>query len=103
MALPRSISQQTLDTDACGKQIGCELLQQEEDGRNRPVGFWSRTSSDKEKKRPMTHRECLVDILDVTLLSNNLEETRFTTQTEYEGLRYILTMAGGTANLSVGD
>lgn len=47
LALPRAKGWYRPNTDVCDKQIGCVLLQEQEEGRNRAVGYWSRTLNDK--------------------------------------------------------
>ena len=50
LTLPKANRPLILDTDACDLQLGCVLLQQQEDSKTwLPLGFWSRTLSSAEK------------------------------------------------------
>lgn len=43
LSLPGYNGQYTLDVDACNKQIGCVLLQEQKDQKeSRPTRYWSR-------------------------------------------------------------
>ena len=81
LALPKAEGKYTVDTDACDLQVGCVLLQEQEDGTNRPVGYWSRTLTKPEKAYTVTERECLAVVWAVLLLRPYLEGARFTVRT----------------------
>lgn len=53
-SLPRSTGLFTLDRDACDKNRICTFLQVQEDGRNRYVGYLSKTLNGKEQELPTT-------------------------------------------------
>lgn len=96
LVISRTKDQYTLDTNACDKQIGVVLLQKQEDGNNRSIGYWPRTLNEKEQKLVKTHRECLAVIWTLTHLRLCLEGTRFTIPTDHEALRWILSMTEAT-------
>lgn len=48
LTLPRREGNFTVDTNACGKQVGCLLPQQHADGIPKPIGYWSRSRNDAE-------------------------------------------------------
>lgn len=81
LALFNSTAQMSLDTDVCDKQCNavacCVLLQKQEDETTLPIGYWSRTFSDSEKKFDFTERECLAIVQFVLILHSYEEETRF--------------------------
>lgn len=57
--VPRANGQYTIDTDACDTQAGSVLLQIQDDGSHRLIGYCSRALSDSERKLATTHTECL--------------------------------------------
>lgn len=59
LALPRFQGRYIIDTDACDKQIGCILLQQQSDGHDEPISYWSRSLNAMEGAYEAIHRECL--------------------------------------------
>lgn len=87
LALARTDGHFTIDTDACDTQIGCVLLQRPPDDTNRPIGYWSRTLSDPEKKLSTTHRECLAVVWAVLLLRPCPDGSQFTVRTDHEVLK----------------
>lgn len=58
----------TLKVNVSYKQLGCELLHEVEDGRNRPVRYWPRSLNDKEGQLTTTLREFLAVIWAVAVL-----------------------------------
>lgn len=62
LTVPKRQLQLTLDKKVCDRQIRCVLLQKQEDGKDRPVGYWKSTLSKPEKKLDTTHQK-RVDIL----------------------------------------
>jgi Reverse transcriptase (RNA-dependent DNA polymerase)/RNase H-like domain found in reverse transcriptase len=48
LVLPRPGARMILETDASNAQLGVQLLQEEEDKKVRPVGFWSRQCNKAE-------------------------------------------------------
>lgn len=57
LPLARATSQYTVDTDACNSQVACVLLQQQEDGIAKSIGYWSRTLTSAEQKLTTTDKE----------------------------------------------
>ncbi len=49
LCLPRADLPGSVDTHACDCQIGCALMQEQEDGTRHPISFWSRSLSPEEK------------------------------------------------------
>jgi RNase H-like domain found in reverse transcriptase len=58
LALPRIEGAFTLDTDASDNQLGCCLLQEQPDGTQKPIGYWSRGLTSYEKNYSTTEKEC---------------------------------------------
>ena len=59
LALPRYGRKYTLDTDACGHQVGCALLQEQPEGDTRTMGYWSRALTEVERNYTTTEKKCL--------------------------------------------
>ena len=80
LTLPRIGRRYTIDTDACNVQIGCVLLQDQEDEKptRKPIGYWSRTLFQAEQGYHTTERECLAVVWAVLLLRPYLEGADFT-------------------------
>lgn len=49
----------TLDTNPCDKQIGCVILEKQEDRGNRLFAYRSQTLNDQEEKLATKYRDCL--------------------------------------------
>lgn len=98
LAIPRSEGLHWRGTNYCDKQIGCVLLHEQEDGSNRPVGYWSYSSYDKEKPLAATQRKYLTAVQVVTLLRPYLKRARFVFLTNHKALRRISTTAEAIEN-----
>lgn len=68
LAPPRTIGQYTVDTNEYNSIVGCLLLQKQEDGTSRPIGYWSRTLTSAKQKLGITHKELLAVVVTVLLL-----------------------------------
>jgi len=99
LALPRAGYPYTLDTDACDHQVGCVLMQEQEDGTLRPVGYWSRSLTKAEKNYSTTEKECLAIVWAVLALRPYLEGVRFTLRTDHSALRWILNLSDASGRL----
>ena len=58
LTLPRYVLKCTLDTDACGNQAGCALLQEQTEGGIRPIRYWIRALTYAERNYTTTEKEC---------------------------------------------
>ena len=58
LTLPLYGKNYTLDTDACGHQLGCALLQEQPEGGSLPIGHWSRALTDAERNCTTTKKKC---------------------------------------------
>jgi len=100
LALPRSGLPMTVETDACDKQVGCVLLQDQPDGQPmKPLGYWSRSLNKAERNYNTTQRECLAVVWAVLMLRPYLYGTRFTLRTDHESLRWILNLSDASGKL----
>ncbi len=78
----------TIDVDASKSQLGCALLQEQEDGTLMPIGYWSRTLIPAELNYSTTERECRGAVCAVLHLRPYLERTRFTERTDHHVLEW---------------
>lgn len=92
LALPKRDGQFVLETEACGNQVGCALLQQQPDGHFLPVGYFSRVLTPAEKNYSTTERECLAVVWACFLLRPYLEGEEFLIRTDHGSLRWLLSM-----------
>ena len=99
LALPTAGKPYVLDTDACDYQVGCVLLQEQDDGTNRPVGYWSRSLSKAEKNYSTTEKECLAIVWAALTLRPYLEGQRFTLRTDHDSLRWIMNLSDASGRL----
>lgn len=49
----------SVDNDACDKQIGCAIFQEDEESVRHPSDFWSKKLMSAEKNYSASDRECL--------------------------------------------
>lgn len=76
------------------------MLQEQPDGLNRPVGYWSRTLYDAEGKLSTTHKECLAIVWVVLLLRSYLDSSRFAIRTDHEANKWLLTTSNAFGKLA---
>ena len=89
LALPKPGLPYVLDTDANDIQVGCVLQQRHLDDSLHPIGYFSRTLNETERKYDTTEKECLGIIWAVLLLRPYLEMERFTLRTDHEALKWL--------------
>ncbi len=80
--------------------LGCALLQEQEDGNLLPVGHWSRTLSQAERNYSATERECLGVVWSILHLRPYLERTRFTVRTDHHALKWALFVSNAEGRLA---
>jgi RNase H-like domain found in reverse transcriptase/Reverse transcriptase (RNA-dependent DNA polymerase) len=93
LSLPRTEVRLCLDTNASDGQLGCFLLQDQPDGKQLPLGFWSRTLNSAERNYSTTEKECLAIVWAVTHLRPYLEGTEFTVRTDHHALRWVMNIS----------
>ena len=100
LALPKAGRNYRLDTDASDYQLGCTLLQAQEDDVWHPVGYWSKLLNEKERRYSPTNRECYAIVWAMRTLRPYLEGVRFKVRTGHAALRWILTITESTGRLT---
>lgn len=68
LALPRASGLNTVDIDACNKQLGFLLLQEQPEGSAVPIDYWLGALNDIENKPATTHKEFLAVAWVILLL-----------------------------------
>ena len=100
LALPRVSKPYVIETDASNYQIGCALLQEQDDGHFHPVGYWSRTLTKAERNYSPTEKECLAVVWSITSLRPYIEGTRFTVRSDHDSLRWLMNLTESSGRLT---
>lgn len=100
LALPRPTGHYIVDTDASATQVGCVLLQEQEDRAYKPVRYWSRVLTSSERNYSTTERKCLAVIWALFLLRPYLQGTRLVVRTDRTALKWMLHMDGAHGRLA---
>lgn len=90
----------TLDKDAYNVQLGCVLLQEKPVDTTQPIQYWSRLSTDAEKRYDTTQSVLPCDSIGHLLLRPYLQNYRFTIGTDHEALKWILNQVNFTGRLT---
>jgi hypothetical protein len=89
LALPRKEGRYIVEADASASQLGAQLLQEQEDGSYRPLGYWSRQCNAAERNYSPTEREALAIVWAVKLCRPYLERTKFLVRSDHQALRWL--------------
>ena len=92
-----------IDTDASKYQLGAALLQQqdEEDPKDwNPIGFYSKTLNETEQRYSTTELECYAVVWSVLYLRPYIEGTHFKVRTDYEALKWLMTLTDPSGRLT---
>ena len=100
LQLPNPDLEFSVDTDASAYQVGCALFQNGPDGIRHPVGFWSRSLDERERKYSAGEREALAIIFAVKLLHPYLWGKHFKVYTDHQALRWVFSLDDPTGRLS---
>ena len=100
LTLPREGKPYTIDTDASSYQLGCALLQEQDDKSLQPVGYWSYSLNDTERNYSATERECYSVVWSVTTLRPYVEGTKFSIRTDHDALRWLMSLTESTGRLT---
>lgn len=100
LAVPRHGYKYTLDTDACSYQVGCALLQDQSNGDRLPIGYWSLTFTDAERRYTTNEKECFAVIWSILVLRPHLYGATLNLRTYHEVLRCALNLADSPGRLA---
>jgi RNase H-like domain found in reverse transcriptase len=100
LALPRIEEAFTLDTDASDHQLGCCLLQEQPDGTQKPIGYWSRGLTSAEKIYSTTEKECLEIVWAILHWRPYLEGQKFIIRTDHHSLQWVLNLSDAKGRLA---
>ena len=89
-----------LNTDACAYQVGCCLLQEQENKTWHPIGYFSRSLTDAERNYSASERECLAVVWCVFMLRPYLLGTQFTVRTDHHAPRWLLNLTDVSGRLA---
>lgn len=97
---PRHCRPYVLDTDACESQVGCGLMQADDDKPLRRVGYWRKTLCHVERNYNTIERECLPIVWAVLLLWIYSKHARFLIRSNYSALCWVLNFTTETDRLA---
>ena len=101
IGLPKTKKAYMIDTDASAYQLGAMLLQKQDETKNKwtPIGYWSKTLTDKERNYSTTERECYSVVWAVNTLRPYLEDETFTVRTYQGAQRWLMTLTDSSGRL----
>ena len=100
LCLPKLGKRYILDTDASAYQLGCVLLQEQDDNEFRPVGYWSYSLNPAERNYSATERECYAVVWAITSLRPYIEGTKFNVRTDHDALRWLMSLTDSSGRLT---
>jgi phospholipid-translocating ATPase len=89
-----------LQTDASERGIGAVLSQQDKEGSDHPIAFFSRKLLPRETRYATVEKECLAIVAALKHFSVYLLGTHFTVLTDHQALQYLATMRNSNGRLS---
>jgi transposase InsO family protein len=98
LSLPRPGANMVLEADASNAQLGVQLLQEEDENKFRPVGFWSRQCTKAECNYSATEKEALAVVWGIRICRPYLEGTHFVVRSDHQALRWLFSLAVSDAN-----
>ena len=96
LALPRFDREFILRPDACDVGIGSVLLQHDEQGRERPVAFFSQKLSPRERSWSTTEKELYAVVRSLQVFRPYLYGVSFRLETDHSNLRFLHSCTGPT-------
>ena len=97
---PNLLKPCTLCTDASGVGLGAVLIQEDHNGLDRPVAYYSRGLSKAAKNYSTTELECLAVVAAVKRFAYYLESLPFKVITDHRSLLYLDKMKNSTSRLT---
>lgn len=95
LTLRRHDGKFTLDTNICSVQVGCVLVEEQENETNRPIRCF-RSIHDSQRAYDTMHRKCYAEICEMLLFRPNSKERRLTIRFDHDFSRRNLNMADAT-------
>lgn len=89
-----------LHCDASGYGIGSALVQKDEQGKEHPVAYYSRTLSKNERNFSTTERELLAVVESVEHFKHYLEGSHFTVVTDHSSLKWLTKLENPSGRLA---
>ena len=90
----------TLQTDASEKGIGAVLSQEDAEGQERPLAFFSRKLLQRERNYSTIEKECLGIVAAVRHFDVHLVGRPFEIVTDHRALQYLSTMRNSNPRLT---
>lgn len=87
LALPNPNGRLTFDTNVCYVHIGHVMLQKQQGSTTNPIGYWSHSIDDAERKYNTTQEECLPIVWAVQLLRPCFKGNRITIRIDHDSLK----------------
>jgi hypothetical protein len=99
LALPVADRRYSIDTDASPRQLGVALFQEDDKGRRKPIGYWSRQLTPPEVNYSATEKECLALVWGITVLRPYLLDAEFDAHTDHYALKWLMTISDPSGRL----
>lgn len=100
LSLPRPEGNPLYKKGACGKLVGCVLLQEQGKGEHQSLGYGNKTLNNAKRKYKTTQNEQLVDIWPMLMLRPYVEASRFISKANHQSFKWIFDMGGPTSKLA---
>ncbi|KAF4527214.1 hypothetical protein B566_EDAN006140, partial [Ephemera danica] len=99
LALPDMTKPFIIQCDACREGLGAALMQEDADGRRRPIAFASRLLAQRESRYNISELECLAVVWATSKFSHYVEMSEFIIETDHSALKNILTIDEPTGRI----
>ena len=100
LALPKLGKPYRLETEASAYQVGCSLLQLEDDDTWHRIGYWAKSLNPAERNYCATEHESYTIVWGMQQLRPYQEGVRFTVRTDHDSLRWILNLTNFIGRLA---
>lgn len=100
LALPLPNLPYSLDTDALAYGLGATLFQTHYNGKQKPIGFLSRSLTDAENKYSASERECLAVLWELQTLQFYIPYEQFTVYTDHNAFNWLFNVSEPSGRLT---
>lgn len=100
LSLPSKEARYTLDADANDRQIGCLILQQQDEKVDEPIRYWQHIINDRVRNLDTTRGERLVLIWAILLLHLYLAGSKLTVCSNHDSPKWIFNLADASGKLA---